>query len=77
MTAAIRTISEPEPFGEVTLAPPAVTGRSEAELARSMAEALVDAGPATGAEALKILRQGFPDSPLTTRVAALDAIMRR
>jgi hypothetical protein len=77
MTAAIQRISEPEPFGEVTLAPAAVTGRSEAELARCMAEALVEAGPATGAEALRILRHVFPDSPLTTRVAALDAVMRR
>ena len=77
MTAAIRRISDPQPFGDVTLAPAAATGRSEAELARSMAEALVEAEPATGAEALRILRHVFPDSPLTTRVAALDAIMRR
>jgi hypothetical protein len=46
-------------------------------MARSMAAALLDAGPASGAEALSILRHIFPDSPLTVRVAALDAIMRR
>lgn len=70
-------IIEPDPFGEVTLAPAAVTGRSESELARSMADALLSAGPATGTEALNILRRLFPYSPLTARVAALDAIMRR
>jgi hypothetical protein len=70
-------ISDPDPFGDVTLAPKAATGRSESELAQSMAKALLGAGPATGAEALNMLRRLFPDSPLTLRVAALDAIMRR
>jgi hypothetical protein len=42
-----------------------------------MAEALIGATPSSGAEALNLLRRLFPDSPLTTRVAALDAIMRR
>jgi hypothetical protein len=70
-------ISEPDPFGDVTLAPAAVTGRSESELARSMARALLGANPETGSEALNILRRLFPDSPLTVRVAALDALMRR
>jgi hypothetical protein len=70
-------IVEPDPFGDVTLAPAAVTGRSESELARSMAYALLDAGPSTGTEALGLLRRLFPDSPLTVRVAALDAMMRR
>jgi hypothetical protein len=70
-------IFEPDPFGEVTLAPAAITGRPEAELARSMADALVSAQPSTGTEALSLLRRLFPDSPLTVRVAALDALMRR
>jgi hypothetical protein len=70
-------ISEPDPFGDVTLAPAAITGRSEADLAQSMADALIGAGPATGAEALGLLRRLFPESPLTARVAVLDAIMRR
>jgi hypothetical protein len=70
-------IEEPDPFGEVTLAPAAVTGRSESELARSMADALLSAAPSTGTEALNILRRLFPHSPLTVRVAALDAVMRR
>jgi len=70
-------IVEPDPFGDVTLAPAAITGRSESELARSMADALLSAAPSTGTEALNILRRLFPDSPLTLRVAALDAMMRR
>lgn len=70
-------IAEPDPFGDVTLAPAAVTGRSESELARSMADALLSARPATGTEALNILRRLFPYSPLTVRVTALDAMMRR
>lgn len=31
---------------------------------------------ATGAEALKLLRGRYPDSPLSLRVAALDFLMR-
>jgi hypothetical protein len=73
----ILRISEPDAFGDVTLAPAAITGRSESELAHSMAQALIGATPGSGAEALNLLRRLFPDSPLTTRVAALDAIMRR
>ncbi len=35
-------VSDPIPFGDVVLAPPEATGRSQAELARSMAEHLLD-----------------------------------
>ena len=73
----ILRIAEPDPFGDVTLAPAAITGRPESELARSMADALLSAAPSTGREALNILRRLFPYSPLTVRVAALDAMMRR
>ena len=65
------------PFGEVTLVPAALTGRSESHLARAMTEALVDSNPSTASQALKYLRAMFPDSPLTIRVAALNALMRR
>jgi hypothetical protein len=74
--AAIR-ITDPNPFGEVTLVPAAITGRSESQLARAMAEALVNSSPSTASQALKHLRAMFPDSPLTVRVAALNALMRR
>jgi hypothetical protein len=42
-----------------------------------MAEYLRAARPGSGAEALRTLRRAFPDSPLTLRVAALDALTRR
>jgi hypothetical protein len=49
----------------------------EADLATAMAEYLRAARPGSGAEALRTLRRAFPDSPLTLRVAALAALMRR
>jgi hypothetical protein len=74
--AAIR-ISDPDPFGDVTLVPAAIAGRSESQLARAMAEALVESNPGTASQALQYLRSMFPGSPLTARVAALNALMRR
>ena len=74
--AALR-ISDPDPFGEVTLVPAAISGRSESQLARAMAKALVDAHPGSESQALRQLRQMFPESPLTARVAALNALMGR
>ena len=56
------------PFGDVTLAPFAMTRRTESELAQAMAEHLREARPGSGAEALGMLRRAFPDSALTTRV---------
>jgi hypothetical protein len=70
-------ITDPSPYGDVTIAPAAMTGRSEAQLARAMAEALLEAAPQTGADALRQLRETFPSSPLTVRVAALAAMVRR
>ena len=65
------------PFGDMTLAPFAMTKRTESDLARAMAEHLSAAEVGTGAEALRALRRAFPDSPLTARVLALGALMRR
>jgi hypothetical protein len=73
----VKVIEEPAPFGDVPLAPAAATGRSEAELARAMADELLAAAPQSDAEALKVLRGAFPQSPLTVRLAALAALMRR
>ena len=67
----------PEPIGDMTLAPIMMTGRTETELARAMAEHLQAARPGSGAEALRALRNTFPNSPLTLRVTALAALMRR
>jgi hypothetical protein len=66
-----------EPLGDVTLAPFAMTKRTEADLARAMAAHLHGTRPGSGAEALSALRRAFPDSPLTLRVTALAALMRR
>jgi hypothetical protein len=70
-------IDDPAPFGDMPLAPPELTGMSQAELARSMADYLLESSPGSDAQALQLLRQVFPYSPLTTRVAALAALMRR
>ena len=67
----------PEPLGDMTLAPFAMTKRSESDLADAMAEHLRGERPGSGAEALSVLRRAFPDSPLTLRVTALAALMRR
>jgi hypothetical protein len=69
-------VTDPQPFGDVTLVPQQVSGYSEADLARAMAAALAKAEPETDSEALRFLRQMFPQSPLTARVAALGAAMR-
>jgi hypothetical protein len=39
----VRVIEEVAPFGDVPLAPAAATGRSEAELARAIVEAMAEA----------------------------------
>jgi hypothetical protein len=69
--------TSPEPLGDMTLAPFAMTKRSESDLASAMAQHLRGARPGSGAEALSALRRAFPDSPLTLRVTALAALMRR
>jgi len=67
----------PELIGDMTLAPFAMTKRTEADLARAMAEHISGSRPQSGAEALHALRRAFPDAPLTMRVTALAALMRR
>jgi hypothetical protein len=44
---------------------------------RAMIERIVAARPASDAEALRVLRAAYPDSPLGLRVAALGLLMRR
>ena len=41
-----------------------------------MADRIMLLSPASDAEALKLLRFSFPDSPLSLRVAALDFLLR-
>ena len=66
-----------EPLGDMTLAPFAMTRRTEADLAQAMAQHLSAAQLSSGAEALQALRRAFPNSPLTARVMALGALIRR
>jgi hypothetical protein len=79
MLASRKTVrvTEPEAFGDVTLAPAFMTGQSETQLARTMAHVLVEKQPSSASQALSHLRALFPESPLTMRVAALNALMRR
>jgi hypothetical protein len=67
----------PEPLGDMTLAPFAMTRRTESDLAHAMVQHLSAAELSSGAEALRALRNAFPGSPLTARVMALAALMRR
>ena len=63
------------PLGDVTLAPMGLTGVSEAQLARAMAERVL--ASATDPQALASVRAVFADSPLAFRLGALAALMRR
>jgi len=78
MTAAFAASPSlsPEPLGDITLAPYAMTKRTEAELAEAMTEHLRAERPQSDSEALRLLRRTFPDSPLTLRVIALAEMMR-
>jgi hypothetical protein len=53
-------------------------GRSErdADLLAVMVRRILSICPPSGAEALRALRDAFPDSPLTLRVAALNLTMQ-
>jgi hypothetical protein len=68
------SIQDPAPLGDVTIAPPAMTGRTVLETARAMAGTMQD--QPSSAEALRGLRKSFPQASLATRVAALQLMMR-
>jgi hypothetical protein len=70
-------VQPPRPLGDVTLVPAALSGRTEAEMARAMAAALAYAEPPTAADAFKSLRQAFPSAPLSARLGAIGFIMER
>jgi len=70
-------VRPPLPFGEVTLVPTALSGRSESDMGRAMSAALDDLEAPTAAEALGRLRLAFPAAPLGARMAALNLIMER
>ncbi len=70
-------VQSPVPFGDVTMVPAPISGRPEADMARAMAETLADVEAPTAAEIFNRLRHAFPLAPLSTRVAALGAVMDR
>jgi len=70
-------VQPPMPLGEVTMLPPGLTGRPEADMAHAMAAALADIEAPTVAEIYRRLRQSFPAAPLSARVAALGVILAR
>jgi len=70
-------IQSPMPFGEVTMVPAPLSGRSEAEMARAMAAALADVDSPSASEVYGRLRQAFPLAPLSARVGALAALMEK
>jgi hypothetical protein len=70
-------VKPPLPLGDVTMVPASLSGRSEAELARAMAEALADDESATAADVYRRVHQAFPFAPLSARVGALAMLMDR
>jgi hypothetical protein len=53
--------------------PPIMAPQGDDRLLRAMTDVLADRRPASAAEALKMLRLGYPDIPLAMRIAALCA----
>jgi hypothetical protein len=70
-------IQPPMAFGDVTMVPAPISGRSEAEMARAMAAALADVEAPSATEIYGRLRQAFPLAPLSARVGALAALMEK
>jgi hypothetical protein len=70
-------VKPPLPLGDVTMVPPALSSRSEAEMARAMAAALADEESVTAADVYRRVRQAFPFAPLSARVGALAMLMDR
>jgi hypothetical protein len=67
----------PSPFGDVTMVPATLSGRSESDMARAMAAALADVEAPTAADVYRQLRVSFPLTSLSARVTALGYIMER
>ena len=81
MGAARRRITlrlkPPTPLGDVAMVPALLSGRSEAEMARAMAAALVEDEAVTAADVYNRVRQAFPFAPLSARLGALAVLMDR
>lgn len=75
-------IQPPNPFGEVTMVPATLSGRSETDAARAMAQAFADQAFAdtdalSAADIIQRLRHSFPRAPFSERVATLSVIVDR
>jgi hypothetical protein len=70
-------VKPPTPLGDVAMVPALISGRSEAEMARAMAAALVEDEAATAADVYNRVRQAFPFAPLSARLGALAVLMDR
>ena len=55
---------------------PSLAPGSDAFLTQAMMDRIARVSPRSGSEALRELRAAFPDSPLSLRVAALEAFRR-
>jgi hypothetical protein len=67
----------PTPFGDVTMVPATLSGRSESDLARAMTAALADVEAPAATDVYRQLRVSFPFASLSARVTALGYIMER
>ena len=67
----------PSPFGDVTMVPATLSGRSESDMARAMAAALAEVEAPTAADVYRQLRVSFPLTSLSARVTALGYIVER
>lgn len=70
-------VQSPVPLGEVTMVPPALSGRPEAEMARAMAAALGEVEAPSATDVLRRLGQAFPLAPRVARLGALGILMER
>jgi hypothetical protein len=70
-------VKPPVPFGDITILPEPLSGRSEAEMARAIAAALAADEPASAADAYGAVRQAFPFAPPSARLRALAMLMEK
>ncbi len=56
----VMRVQPPSPLGDMTVAPAALTGRAEADMAHAMAAALAEYEVPSAAEVLGRLRRAFP-----------------
>ncbi|HML07423.1 MAG TPA: hypothetical protein VK430_04755 [Xanthobacteraceae bacterium] len=70
-------VEPPVPFGDVTMVPDTLSGRSAAEFSRALAAALAEGEAPTAADVYRRLRRAFPIAPLSARLTALAVAMGR